>query len=108
MTMSGSTRERYRLRSEFLKALAHPARLLMVDALAAGPRCVGELTELVGADASTVSRHLSLLKAAGILADEKRGAQVFYHLRVCCLGDFLACIERAVRDVDQSRRAAVG
>jgi ArsR family transcriptional regulator len=78
------------------KALAHPTRLLIVEALSSGERCVCELTSLAGADISTVSRHLSTLKHAGIVTDDKRGNQVFYTLKTPCILDFLGCIERTV------------
>ncbi|MBN8459497.1 MAG: winged helix-turn-helix transcriptional regulator [Verrucomicrobia bacterium] len=69
------------------KALGHPSRLLMVEALRERERCVGELTKLVGADVSTVSKHLSLMKSAGLVTAEKRGLNVFYHLCDRCLDD---------------------
>ena len=80
------------------KALAHPTRLLIVEALCCGERCVCELTVLAGADISTVSRHLSTLKHAGIVVDDKRGNQVFYTLKTPCILDFLGCIERTVAE----------
>ena len=84
----------YEARADILKALAHPARLLIVDELSKhGERCVCELTKLIGSDMSTVSRHLAQLKGAGIVEDEKRGQMVFYRLRVQCLTSFFACIE---------------
>ena len=56
--------------------MAHPTRLFIVDELArSGERCVCELTEMVGVDMSTVSRHLAMLKNAGIIEDEKRGSK---------------------------------
>ena len=55
-----------------------------------------ELTEMVGADMSTVSKHLSLLKNAGIITDDKRGNQVYYSLRVPCILDFFRCIESVI------------
>jgi len=79
-----------------MKAMAHSTRLFIVDELAAGPRCVCELTEMIGDDISTVSRHLAVLKNAGIVADEKRGAQVFYSLRTKCAGKFLSCVENVL------------
>lgn len=91
--MDKRLRARNEARARILKALAHPSRLLIVDELARRERCVCELTEIVGADISTVSKHLSLLKAAGIVADEKRGAQVFYTLRVRCVLKFFDCVE---------------
>jgi ArsR family transcriptional regulator len=65
-----------------VKALAHPSRLLIVEELERhGERCVCELTKLVGSDMSTVSRHLGVLRVAGLVTSEKRGLQVFYRLR---------------------------
>ncbi len=87
-------------RTQVMKALAHPSRLLMVDALSDGELCVCELQELVGADLSTVSKHLSLLKAAGIVLSEKRAQQVFYRLRVPCLLSFFSCVDAVFADPD--------
>ncbi|HNR38622.1 MAG TPA: metalloregulator ArsR/SmtB family transcription factor [Acidobacteriota bacterium] len=82
------------LRKEALvfKALAHPSRLAVAEALAAGARCVCELHEIVGGDMSTVSRHLSVLKGAGVIADEKKGQWVYYHLTLPCVTTFLSCL----------------
>lgn len=87
-------------RTQVMKALAHPSRLLMVDALSAGELCVCDLQELVGADMSTVSKHLSLLKSAGIVLSEKRGQQVWYRLRVPCLLSFFPCVDAVFADPD--------
>lgn len=85
---------KYEARAKIIKALAHPARLMIVDELAErGQRCVCELTELVGSDMSTVSRHLAQLKEAGLVDVEKRGQMAFYRLRVQCLPKFFECIE---------------
>ncbi len=95
--MDQAARVRYEARTKIMKALAHPARLLIVDELSrSGERCVCELTDLVGADMSTVSRHLALLKSAGLLEDEKRGQKVFYRRRVKCILDFFTCIESVI------------
>jgi ArsR family transcriptional regulator len=88
-----------------LKALAHPTRLALVERLVRGECCVCELARLVGADVSTVSRHLALLKAAGLVRDEKRGAWVHYRLRCPCLLDFLRCVETVLRTTTKERRA---
>ena len=85
-------------RAAILKALAHPSRLMMVDELSRGERCVCELTDLVGADISTVSKHLSVLRAAGIVDCDKRGLKVFYRLRVPCVLNFFDCIEAVRRE----------
>jgi len=106
--MEAATRNLYEMRARVLKALAHPTRLFLVDELARGERCVCELTDRVGADMSTVSKHLALLKAAGLVQDEKRGLQVFYRLRCPCVTRFFGCIEavlkaRAAREMALTR-----
>lgn len=86
----------YEARARIIKALAHPARLVIVDELAKQPRCVCEIQEVVGSDMSTVSKHLLLLKNAGIVQDEKRGVQVYYRLRCPCVVDFFECAEKVL------------
>lgn len=98
----------FREQARVMKALAHPTRLFIVDELSRGERCVCELTEMIGAEMPTVSRHLSLLKSAGLVDDEKRGSKIFYRLRVpCCLG-FLKCVESvlAADEAENACRAA--
>lgn len=75
-----------------MKALAHPSRLLIVHALMDHELCVCELRELLNQSLPTVSRHLSVLKNAGLLGEEKRGLYVYYHLKCPCIGEFLNCV----------------
>lgn len=105
--MNQTTRRQLELRAKIIKSLAHPARLLVVQTLMDGERCVCELTELVGSDMSTVSKHLSLLKNAGIIQDEKRSNKVFYKLKTPCVLNFLKCIERVVEESRQEQVKAV-
>jgi ArsR family transcriptional regulator len=97
MTSSRSAAALRARRAETFKALGHPARLHMVDLLAGGERCVCELVDAVGLGWSTVSRHLAVLKAAGVVVDEKRGLQVFYTLALPCVATFSACLDAARR-----------
>jgi ArsR family transcriptional regulator len=76
--------------------MAHPTRLFFVDELSRGEQCVCKLTEMVGLDVSTVSKHLSVLKEAGIVQDEKRGLQVYYSLRCPCVTNFFKCVEKII------------
>jgi DNA-binding transcriptional ArsR family regulator len=87
----------YQQRAAIVKAMAHPSRLLMMDALAEGEQCVCALRRLVGSDLSTVSKHLTLMKRAGLVADRKEGQQVFYRLRVPCVLRFFDCVEAVLR-----------
>jgi len=96
----GGERQPYEARARLMKALAHPTRLFIVDELARGERCVCELRDMVGADISTVSKHLALLRAAGIVADDKRGLQVFYRLRTPCVLRIFDCVRRVQDEPD--------
>ena len=95
--MDSRTRGLFDARARIIKSLAHPTRLFLVDELSRGERCVCELAGMVGADVSTVSKHLAILRAAGIVQDDKRGTQVFYRLRVPCVLNFFSCIESVMQ-----------
>ncbi|MHB8078853.1 MAG: ArsR/SmtB family transcription factor [Candidatus Krumholzibacteriia bacterium] len=95
--MDQDTLARYTARARVIKALGHPTRLFIVDELSRGERCVCELRDLVGADISTVSRHLAVLREAGLVSDDKRGVQVFYRLRVPCVLNFFGCVEAVLQ-----------
>lgn len=82
--------------AKIFKALGHPSRLLMVDALRGGEKCVCDLQELVGDDMSTVSRHLAVLREAGVVISQKRGVNIYYTLSLCCLDTFLTCTEQMI------------
>ncbi|MBI9080059.1 MAG: winged helix-turn-helix transcriptional regulator [Pseudodesulfovibrio sp.] len=84
---------RNKARASVFKALGHPARLIMVDALRTGEKCVCDLRDLVNLDMSTVSKHLSVLKAAGIVSGRKQGNWVWYSLELSCLDNFLGCLD---------------
>ncbi len=94
--MDPKTQARLATRANVFKALAHPSRLLIVEQLAQNEHCVCELTEMIGADMSTVSKHLSVLKSAGIILDEKRGLQVYYRLKMPCVLRFFDCVGEVV------------
>lgn len=79
--------------AEVFKALGHPARVTVVRELAEGEKCVCDLVEAAGLGWSTVSRHLSVLREAGVVADEKRGLQVFYRLTLPCVARFISCLD---------------
>jgi DNA-binding transcriptional ArsR family regulator len=96
--MDAKTQARFEARSKIIKALAHPSRLFIVDELTRGRRCVNDLAGLVEADISTVSKHLSILKGAGVVRDEKEGTRVYYSLRVPCVLNFFSCVETVMAE----------
>jgi len=95
--MDAKTQARFEAWAKIVKAMAHPTRLFIVDELSRQERCVYELTEMIGADTSTVSKHLSVLRNVGIVQDEKRGAQVYYSLRVPCILNFFFCVQAVLK-----------
>ena len=95
--MTNDIRERYESRAKIMKALGHPTRLYIVDELGKQDRCVYELTQRIGADVSTVSKHLSILREAGIVDYEKRGTQMHYRLAAPCVLGFFRCLEDMMR-----------
>ncbi|WP_246604500.1 ArsR/SmtB family transcription factor, partial [Shewanella hafniensis] len=86
-------KQRIILKANIFKALGHPTRLWMVEQLAQGEKCVCEFVEGVDVDFSTISKHLSVLRHAGIVDMEKRGKQIFYRLTMPCLLTSLHCID---------------
>jgi DNA-binding transcriptional ArsR family regulator len=88
------------------RALSHPARVQIVRELSSGrEKCVRELVEACGLAWSTVSRHLSVLREAGVVTDEKRGLQVFYRLKLECVSRFINCLDHPGRYPDLQKTA---
>lgn len=103
--MRALTDKNFQARAKVFKALGHPSRLKIVDALQEGPKNVAELVQLVGSEYATVSRHISQLREAGIVSeDRKEGNMVFYRLDVTCIAGFFSCVTQVV----EQRRAALG
>ena len=105
--LEGQTQRRLTEQARVIKALAHPTRLFLVEELCREERCVCELAEMVGSDMSTVSKHLALLRQAGIVQDEKRGKKVFYRLRMKCALDFTSCASAILEETSRRRLEAV-
>lgn len=87
----------FEAKAAVLKALGHPTRLWLAEQLADGERCVCELAASIDADLSTVSKHLAILKQAGVIRDQKSGKQVYYELKVPCILKYLSCVEMVIR-----------
>ncbi len=107
ISMNWLTPQQYEARANVAKALAHPTRLLMLDVLMQQEACVCELTELTGADQSTVSKHLAILKNAGLVTCRREGTLARYSVRCRCLGEFFDCIENVLRQNLKAQRAVV-
>ena len=84
---------RTKIKASIFKALGHPTRLWIVEQLAVEEKCVCEFVDAIDVDFSTISKHLSVLRNAGIVDIDKRGKQIFYHLTMPCLLSSIACID---------------
>lgn len=80
-------------RSLVVKAMAHPTRLLVMEALMTGEKCVNDLTAMAGCDVTTLSKHLAVMKRAGLLVCDKRGLNVYYQIACPCFSEFFRCID---------------
>jgi len=92
-------------RANILKAMAHPTRLFILEELAERKHNVGELTEKIGVDISTISKHLNVLKSEGIIHDERKGTSIFYHLSCPCVLNFYECVEGVIRSKAEEQAA---
>ena len=99
--MNNKLKKKYEMRAQVIKAMAHPIRLYMIELLAQDERNVSDLTVKAGIDISTVSRHLSILKNAGIIDDRRQGKTVLYRLKTPCVMSFFGCIETVLRETGQ-------
>lgn len=88
----------FKQQARVLKALANESRLMIIDRLNKGECSVGELTDLVGSDVSTISKHLALLRANGIVEDRRQGTTVYYRLLTPCVCNFFACATQVLKE----------
>jgi ArsR family transcriptional regulator len=86
------------IRSNIIKALAHPVRLMIVDLLQNGEKPFSEINSTFHFDKSTVSKHLLVLKEAGIVSSHKNGHDMIYQLEVPCVTDFFSCVTAVIEN----------
>ena len=72
--------EAFRLHAEMCKVLTDPKRLMILQALRSGERCVSDLAETVGMSLPNASQHLSVMRHAGLVATRRGGTTVYYSL----------------------------
>ena len=90
---------------EIFRALGNPSRLKLVRTLMDGERCVCDLVQAVDLGWSTTSKHLDLLREAGIVSSERRGQKIFYRLELECVSHFIHCLDGAGRRRPKGRIA---
>lgn len=70
----------YKIQADFIRALAHPARLQILELLKKGEQNVGSIVKALGIQQSSLSRHLTILKDSGILKARQQGLLIYYDI----------------------------
>lgn len=83
-------------KAEIFKALAHPLRVLIFESLQSGEKSVTELTRSLSEKEPVISKHISIMKRAGILKTRKEGTKVYYSIKFECLKGIFPCINTAL------------
>jgi DNA-binding transcriptional ArsR family regulator len=91
--------EQAKARAQILKALAHPTRVLMLNALSRGDRCVNDLRSLASVSQPTISHHLEKLKKVGIVTEKRQGKKVIHHLSCPCMLEAVDCTLGVIQSV---------
>ena len=96
--LDAGRKDTFRAQVRVLKALANESRLRIVDRLSRGECSAGDLTRLIGSDQTTVSKHLAVLRAHGIVEDRREGSVVMYRLLTPCVTNFFACATQVLKE----------
>jgi len=98
IAMNEKLKSKYNARCKIVKAMAHPTRLFIIDELSKKEKCVCELQKMIGDDFSTVSKHLTILKDAGLVFGTKCGNQVFYKINASCACKIICCADNIIKN----------
>ena len=71
----------FKIKADFLKSLAHPSRLAIIEYLKSGEASVGQMVKELGIEQSGLSKHLDILRQAGILGTRQEKANVYYGIK---------------------------
>lgn len=103
------------VKAELFKALAHPARIRVLEVLSEGEHAVGRLQPLVGIEASHLSQQLAVLRRANLVRTRREGSSVLYAIAVPEIAELLAVAKRVLiaslapaEDLLADLRAATG
>jgi len=85
------------VKADLFKALAHPARIRVLEVLCTGSHTVSQLQPLVEIEASALSHQLSVLRGAGLVTSRKDGTTVIYSLRDALVAELLAVAKQLLQ-----------
>jgi ArsR family transcriptional regulator len=94
--MNKEIEKEYQEKADIFKALSHPTRLFIIHEIKNNKRSVRELSDMVGIDISTMSKHLDILKKHKIIEGEKVKNYVYYSLAIPCVLDFMNCAMKVI------------
>jgi len=89
--------EEFRARARVMKALSSPVRLMIVDELSRGERCMCELQPMFPMNKSTLSWHVTALKNVGIVSERREGVRCFLKLQTPCILNVFECTMGVIR-----------
>ena len=86
---------------ETIKALADPTRRRILELLKKGPLSAGELCKEFDMTGATMSHHLSILKKAGLVQDNKKGTFIYYEINTSVMEDLLSWVVSFMGEKDE-------
>lgn len=87
----------YKIKADFLKVIAHPLRLQIIEFLKNGEQNVGVIVNKLGIPQSSLSRHLLVLREGGILKSRQKGTLIFYNIETHDIFNILRPIAEMLR-----------
>ena len=91
--------------AEIAKAIAHPVRVAVLEFVKNGEQCVCDIADFVGTERSNLSKHLSVMVNAGVLASRKDGLKVMYRIKTPCVLKFLDCLKDCIKEQAAEQQA---
>src|SRR5437868_11947792 len=99
-------KERRRPSNAIFRALADETRRQILDLLRAGPQTSGEIADRFHSSWPTISRHLAVLRAAGLVVTERKGQAIYYELNTSVFQDVIQHLVGWMKPLQQATPAA--
>jgi DNA-binding transcriptional ArsR family regulator len=96
--MNADQKRMYKLMARIIAAAGHEIRLAILDYLKGGEQCVCDIAKHVGANRPNVSRHLAVMRNAGLVSQRKEGLKMMYALHPPCILSISDCVRNVLKD----------